>query len=444
MRTQLSIKWPLILVTVCLILLVIVVNMKPIVKYFNQQEAVITQQKAKPLPSVKKDYSHDFLSSLLENTVASSGKKYKYDEVGNLVSKTDEYGNTRIYTYNASNRVSQLDKTVDGVKTTIKFLYNAKGQRTLKIINGISTTYLTDGSHISSPFGMGGIPNPMPSAPTLQSMMEESATPSRVISEADNNGKIFAEYFYDPRNGRPRFITRNDTGETYQYYYDAQGNAKAMVNSNDQAVARFDYDPLGNLIYVMGDITNDALFIGQEYDDESALDYLNSNPATRLLTQKELNQLEDQGVDISSKHGASQFTDIASLGAAGFGLFKRVSKKGRDFALRYPNKTLTQLKIKGFRDYVQTVLGNSQFRKNGIHFDAVWGNRWVVVKAGNYWNKYASSPAQMQKWKRITKEAQRVANKHDKSYMIITNSPLPFAHEDWLGQQEIKTIVLLD
>lgn len=199
-----------------------------------------------------------FLSLLFSPVWAGT---YEYDAYGNLISEVDDFGNTAIYTYNAKNLLSKVDRVLDNVPITINYAYNPDGIRISKSVNGMKTRYIID-SHRDYPV---------------------------VIAETDDSGNIKAEYVYG--DGIELInIYLPETKERIYYHSDGLGSIRVLTDINGNIVAQYAYDATGNLQAESGSVDNNFLYTGQQYDSETGLYYLRArylNPLTNRFTQQD-------------------------------------------------------------------------------------------------------------------------------------------------------------
>jgi RHS repeat-associated protein len=158
---------------------------------------------------------------------SANGKSFGYDNDGNTTTEA-----ARQYIYNQNQRLIQIN---DGA-TTSYYTYNGNGQRTKKVVNGVTTV-----SHYS----LNG----------------------QIIAESNSAGNITAEYVY--LNGQP--LAKIAGTNTYYYHNDHLGTPQKMTDSSGTVVWSADYKPFGEATVTVSTITNNLRFPGQYYDAETGL-----------------------------------------------------------------------------------------------------------------------------------------------------------------------------
>ncbi|MEW6600556.1 MAG: DUF6531 domain-containing protein, partial [Nitrospirota bacterium] len=219
-------------------------------------------------PSTNKSYTYDNLYRLSSSTGQWGSLSYTYDGVGNRQTETTGTGSTT-YTYTANtnklasvtgektfsfsydadgnttventrqfiyNQNQRLKQVTDNSTVLGDYVYNARGQRVKKTVNGQTTVYNYD-----------------------QNAM--------LIMESTGSGTITAEYAY--LNGQP--LAKIENNNIYYYYNDHLGTPMLMTDSAGSVVWQGEYLPFGEPVSVSGSITNNLRFPGQYYDAETGL-----------------------------------------------------------------------------------------------------------------------------------------------------------------------------
>ncbi|MEW6600529.1 MAG: RHS repeat-associated core domain-containing protein [Nitrospirota bacterium] len=221
-------------------------------------------------PSKNKSYTYDTLHRLTVTTGQWGTISYTYDPVGNRTLETtgagsttysyaadtnkllsasgvkmynfgyDNNGNTTVennrqYIYNYNQRLSRF--TENGI-TKGEYVYNAKGQRVKKTVDGQTTVYNYD-----------------------QNAM--------LIMESTGSGTITAEYAY--LNGQP--LAKIENNNVYYYHNDQLGSPMLMTDSSGAVVWQGEYLPFGEPYSLTNTVTNNFRFPGQYYDEETGLHY---------------------------------------------------------------------------------------------------------------------------------------------------------------------------
>ena len=161
----------------------------------------------------------------------ASGEKmfnFSYDNNGNTTAE-----NNKQYIYNQNQRLTQV---TDSSTVLGEYVYNAKGQRSVKTVNGQTTVF-------------------------------HYAQKGLLIAESTLSGTITAEYVY--LNGQP--LTKVENNNIYYYHNDHLGTPITITNSSGQAVWNGEYLPFGEPLSVSGSITNNLRFPRQYYDSETGL-----------------------------------------------------------------------------------------------------------------------------------------------------------------------------
>jgi RHS repeat-associated protein len=160
---------------------------------------------------------------------------YTYDADGNLIAK----GNDTTYTYNDENRLVEV-VTPDG---TWEYEYDALGNRTATIHNGVRTEYLVD------PTGLGD-----------------------VIAEYDSNGNLTARYIH----GLGLEIRLDGTNGASYYDFDALGSTVGLTGLNGQVVNSYSYLPFGEDLTKNETVANPFEYVGQwgVMDEGNGLDFM--------------------------------------------------------------------------------------------------------------------------------------------------------------------------
>ena len=233
-------------------------------------------------------YEYDDLGQLVWEKNATAGKawNYTYDNGGNILSRT-EYacsgngtvsgsGTTTSYTYGDAEWGDLLtayngeEITYDGIgnplsyrgwtiswqsgrqlssmtkgSDTLSFAYNESGLRTSKTVNGVSHSYVWQGSKLAAD-----------------------------ITDA------YAIYFHYDSSGEVIGFTRTVNGADTEYFYvkNLQGDILKVITATGTEAATYTYDAWGRVLTSTGDIAdvNPLRYRGYFYDTETGLYYLKS------------------------------------------------------------------------------------------------------------------------------------------------------------------------
>ena len=93
------------------------------------------------------------------------------------------------------------------------------------------------------------------------------------IGDYDPSGNIITAYTHGPGIDEPVAMTLNNS--THFYIPDIQGSIRAIVDTQGNAVATYQYDAWGNLVSYGGPMAqeNDYLYTGREYDWQTGIYY---------------------------------------------------------------------------------------------------------------------------------------------------------------------------
>ncbi len=167
-----------------------------------------------------------------------------YDQNGNL---TGDGSNS--FTYDAENR---LKTAAMGGGTNASYTYDPMGRRAGKDVDGVTTDYLYDGTH--------------------------------VIAELDGSGAVLRRYVHGPGTDRPIAMVEGDavSGYTHSYYHaDRLGSIVALTDDSGAPVTHYTYDAYG-IPYLVDPATGAQtqvaagqpyLFTGRRFDFETGLYY---------------------------------------------------------------------------------------------------------------------------------------------------------------------------
>ena len=176
---------------------------------------------------------------------SASSITYTYDKNGNLTQR-QAGSNTENFSYDVENRL----KTYTSPSQSASYIYNGRGQRLAKTVNGVTTRYYYDGNEI--------------------------------ILEKTNSNNIY--YFHGPRVDE---IIADSRG--YCYHADGLGSVANLTDNLGTTAASYDYKAFGNIRNQSGSVPNPWLFTGRQFDFESGLYYNRNryyNPAVgRFITQ---------------------------------------------------------------------------------------------------------------------------------------------------------------
>jgi RHS repeat-associated protein len=151
---------------------------------------------------------------------------FDFDNSGRQINKSEPEKNST-YSYRFDDRLTQV---ADGTNT-FQYLYNGKGDRLARVVNGVEKRYVLD----------------------LNSDM------SKVLCETDDLGNITAYYVY----GAGLLYKISPAGERTQYHFDPIGNTLALTNGSEVITDKYAYDPFGKLANNTGTTDNPFKYVGQ-------------------------------------------------------------------------------------------------------------------------------------------------------------------------------------
>jgi RHS repeat-associated protein len=177
----------------------------------------------------------NYNTNALNQYTSVAGETYRYDADGNLI----EPGNDTLYTYDDENRLIQV-VTSEG---TWDYEYDALGNRTASIYNGVRTEYLID------PTGLGN-----------------------VLAEYDSDGNLIARYIHGLG-----LETRLDASNSTHYYdFDALGSTTGLTDATGDYLNTYRYLPFGEELAKTETIDNPFEYVGQwgVMDEANDLDFI--------------------------------------------------------------------------------------------------------------------------------------------------------------------------
>lgn len=217
----------------------------------REKEAIVAADNATgTVTTIINTYTYNNQNRLTEintkvNNVLTEVTSYTYDNNGNqLEARVKSYENgvetanviTATNTYDLRN---QLIRTITADGTIVENSYNAEGYRTVKEVGGEKTYYLYEGD--------------------------------KVILEVDDAGNQKARNVYGTN-----LLIRTVDGETYYYLYNGHADVTALVTGDGAVAAIYYYDAFGNILESSGEVNNNILYSGYQYDEETGLYYLNA------------------------------------------------------------------------------------------------------------------------------------------------------------------------
>ncbi|MFN0057960.1 MAG: RHS repeat-associated core domain-containing protein, partial [Planctomycetota bacterium] len=178
--------------------------------------------------------------------IADSTFTYTHDLDGRMTSRTrTASGVTDVFEYNIDGRINALRQTriVSGspvVMLDVEYIYDALGRRTAKVVNGVRSAYIYDGS--------------------------------RITEELDPRGVARRVYVHGLADDEPLAVVDLVTDEKYYYHQDRLGNVRGLTNSTGALVQAYQYDSFGAMVTELVPALYQPFgFLGRERDRESGL-----------------------------------------------------------------------------------------------------------------------------------------------------------------------------
>lgn len=96
-----------------------------------------------------------------------------------------------------------------------------------------------------------------------------------LLQERDDNNNVIREYIYGTNSGGGigGLLSYRQNGSDYYYLYDGKGNVTAIINSAQNVVATYEYDPFGNLTASTGALDQPFKFSTRAFDATTGLYY---------------------------------------------------------------------------------------------------------------------------------------------------------------------------
>jgi RHS repeat-associated protein len=245
---------------------------------------VVTEQNGR-----KVEYEYDDLYRLTKETIfAPAGAvertiSYGYDAVGNRLSKTDSVGRVTAYIYDDNDRLLKEELRQNGVLVgSVEYRYDANGNTTRKIENGTQETVYTwnqekrlvavqtpAGENISYAYDADGVRvSKTVNGVTTEYLVDSNRDYAQVLEERVNDALI-ASYLY----GLDLIGQERGNADSY-YLVDGLGSTRGLTDGAGNATNTYSYDAFGNLIASAGNVENDYLFAGEQFDEDLEQYYL--------------------------------------------------------------------------------------------------------------------------------------------------------------------------
>lgn len=237
-------------------------------------------------------FSYDALGRKLSQTRAGTTMSYEYDEVGNLKKRTDHNAQVTDYTYDALNRLTQIDYAGSSNYGTYRYdelsrLTSARNQ------NGTVTIGYTNRGRVNSTTDVHGN--------TVAYGYDAAGNRTRL----ELNGDAHASYKYDAAN---RLVTLTDeSANDYIFAYDAANRLTTKTLPNN-VVTSYNYDGMGRLTRLRHTNASATLFDNQyTYNLAGQISRIADLTKTRDFSYDDLDRLT--GVSVSGNRVESYVYD---------------------------------------------------------------------------------------------------------------------------------------
>jgi RHS repeat-associated protein len=224
------------------------------------------------------EYVYDSLYRLVsEEVVGDTVVGYVYDDVGNRLQKVDSVEGTTTYTYDDND---QLVEESSGGEVVV-YEYDDNGNTISQTSGGVETVYVwddrnrlvevrfADGKVVGYGYDDGNIRvNEVVDGVETRFLLDGNRAYAQVLEEYVD-GTLDAEYVY----GGDLISLRRGGVDSF-YLVDGLGSTRGLTDASGDVVADYSYDAFGNLVGSSGDVENDYLFAGEQFDGELGQYYL--------------------------------------------------------------------------------------------------------------------------------------------------------------------------
>ena len=186
-------------------------------------------------------YVYDENDRLLTETTNGIVTESQYDQAGNLTTTIVDGEVSQSYEWNAKGELTAIETTENGGTGRIEFEYDQNGIRVGININGEETRFLIDMNQ------------------------QEFA---QVIEDYQTNGDVNNSYTYGWD-----LISQDDGTQRVFYQVDGLGSTRNITDGNGAVIVEYTFDAYGNLINQVGDSDNNYLFTGEQFDNQTSLQY---------------------------------------------------------------------------------------------------------------------------------------------------------------------------
>jgi RHS repeat-associated protein len=231
-------------------------------------------------------FDYNSRSEIISVSMGKDAYGYEYDPIGNR-RKAEKNGKATFYSANALNRYAVIDLAAtifvpsyddDGNQLTLhndtgdwKLSWNGENRLVKMEKPGMTLEFTYDhmGRRVEKAVSLNG------QAAKCQRFIYDGYLQ---IAEADTAGKLVKSYVWDPTAGqatRVLAMKNHISDKTYTFCHDANKSTSVLVDRDGAVVARYDYDPFGNVMEGDGVKTNPFQFSSEFVDYECNLIYYN-------------------------------------------------------------------------------------------------------------------------------------------------------------------------
>jgi len=254
----------------------------------------------------KVQYEYDDLYRLKKEVItdAVAGNRtieFEYDAVGNRTKQKDSVAGETSYFYDDNDRLLGEELRQNGtLQRTIYYEYDDNGNTTKERVVPVSgafqeTTFIWDGDNrlvgvqkpngdvISYTYDADGIRvSSTVNGVTTQYLVDKNRDYAQVLEERAND-VLNASYVYGLD-----LISQSRGNDDSFYLVDGLGSTRGLTDVNEVVTDSYSYDAFWNLIASTGNIENDYLFAGEQYDADLSQYYLRQryyNPSLGRFTR---------------------------------------------------------------------------------------------------------------------------------------------------------------
>jgi RHS repeat-associated protein len=224
------------------------------------------------------EYVYDSLYRLVSEEVVGEGTTgYVYDDVGNRLQKVDSVEGTTTYTYDDNDRL----RSESSGGEVVVYSYDDNGNTISRTSGGEETVYVwddrnrlvevrfADGKVVGYGYDDGNIRvSEVVDGVETRFLLDKNRAYAQVLEEYVD-GALDAEYVYGND-----LISQTRGGVDSFYLVDGLGSVRGLTDASGGVVADYSYDAFGNLVGSSGDVENDYLFAGEQFDGELGQYYL--------------------------------------------------------------------------------------------------------------------------------------------------------------------------